>query len=40
MREKRDVYRILVVEPEGKRPLPRPRRSREDSIKMVLRAVK
>jgi hypothetical protein len=31
------VYRILVVKPEGKRPLVRPRRRWEDGIKMGLR---
>jgi hypothetical protein len=36
MREKRNAYRILVGNPEGKRPLGRPRRRWED-IKMVLR---
>jgi hypothetical protein len=36
MREKRGVYRVLVVKPEGKRPLGRPRRRWED-IKIVVR---
>jgi hypothetical protein len=31
------VYRVLVVRPEGKRPLGRPRRRWEDNIKMDLR---
>jgi hypothetical protein len=31
MREKRNAYRILVVKPEGKRPLGRPRRRWEDN---------
>jgi hypothetical protein len=31
------VYRVLVGRPEGKRPLGRPRRRREDNIKMDLR---
>jgi hypothetical protein len=31
------VYRDLVGKPEGKRPLGRPRRKREDNIKMDLR---
>jgi hypothetical protein len=35
--EKRNAYRILVRKPEGKRPLGRPRRWREDNIKMDLR---
>jgi hypothetical protein len=29
-----EVYRILMGEPEGKRPLGRPRRRRVDNIKM------
>jgi hypothetical protein len=28
------VHRVLVGKPEGKRPLGRPRRRREDNIKM------
>jgi hypothetical protein len=35
--EKRIVYRILVVKPEGKRPLGRPRLRCEDNIKVDLR---
>jgi hypothetical protein len=35
----RSVYRVLVGRPEGKRPLGRPRRRWEDSIKMDLREV-
>jgi hypothetical protein len=34
MGEGRDVYRILVGKPEGKRPLGRPRSRGEDNIKM------
>jgi hypothetical protein len=34
MGEGRGVYRILVLKPEGKRPLVRPRRRWEDNIKM------
>jgi hypothetical protein len=34
MGEKRNVYRLLVGKPEGKRPLGRPRRRRMDNIKM------
>jgi hypothetical protein len=34
MGEKRDMYRLLVGNPEGKRPLGRPRRRRIDNIKM------
>jgi hypothetical protein len=37
--EKRNAYRILVRNPEGKRPLGRPRRRWMDSIKMELREV-
>ena len=39
MGEKRGVYRILVGKPEGKRPLGRNRRRREDNIKMDLQDV-
>jgi hypothetical protein len=34
--EKRNVYRLLVGKPEGKRPLGRPRRRWIDKIKMDL----
>jgi len=34
--ESRDVYRVLVGKPEGKRPLGRPGRRCEDNIKMDL----
>jgi len=34
MGERRGVYRVLVGEPEGKRPLWRPRRGRENNFKM------
>jgi hypothetical protein len=34
MGEKRNVYRLLVGKPEGKRPLGRPRRGWIDNIKM------
>jgi len=37
--EERDVYRVLVGKPEGKRPLWRPRRRWEYNIKMDLREV-
>jgi hypothetical protein len=37
--EKRNVYRILVGKPEGKRPLGRPRRGWEDNIRMDLREI-
>jgi hypothetical protein len=36
MGEKRNVYRLLVGKPEGKRPLGRPRRRWIDDIKMDL----
>jgi len=39
MGEVRDVHRVLVGKPEGKRPLGRPRRRWEDNIKMDLREV-
>jgi len=39
MRERRDVYRVLVRKPEGKRPLGRPRHRWEDNIKMDLHEV-
>jgi hypothetical protein len=38
-RAKRNVYRILVGKPEGKRPLGRPRRRWEDNIKIDLRVI-
>jgi hypothetical protein len=37
--EGRNVYRVLVGKPEGKRPLERPRRRWEDGIKMDLREI-
>jgi hypothetical protein len=37
--EKMNAYRILVGKPEGRRPLGRPRRRREDSIKTDLREI-
>jgi len=39
MGEGRGVHRVLVGNPEGKRPLGRPRRRWEDNIKMDLREV-
>jgi len=39
MRESRGIYRILVLKPEGKTPLGRPRRRREDNILMDLQEV-
>jgi hypothetical protein len=37
--EKIGAYRVLMGKPEGKRPLGRPRRRWEDSIKMDLQEV-
>jgi hypothetical protein len=37
MEEERNVYRVLMGKPEGKRPLGRPRRRWEDGIRMDLR---
>jgi hypothetical protein len=37
MGEGRNVYRVLVGKPQGKRPLERPRRRWEFGIKMDLR---
>ena len=39
MREGRGVYRVLVGNPVGGRPLGRPRRRWEDNIRMDLREV-
>ena len=39
MEEGRDVHKVLVEKPEGKRPLGRPRRRWEDNIKMDLEEV-
>jgi hypothetical protein len=39
MRAKRNAYSILVKNPEGKRPLGRPRRRWVDNIKMDLREI-
>jgi hypothetical protein len=39
MWEKRNIYRILVGKPEGKRPLGRPRRRWVDNIKMNIREI-
>jgi hypothetical protein len=36
MGEKRNAYRSLVINPEGKRPLGRPRRRWVDNIRMDL----
>jgi hypothetical protein len=37
--EKRHAYRMLVLKPEGKRPLERPRRRLEDNIEMRHREI-
>ena len=37
--ERRGIYKVLVWKPEGKRPLGRPRRRREDNIEMDLQEV-
>ena len=39
MGERRGLYRVLVGKPEGKKPHGRPRRRREDNIKMDLQEV-
>jgi hypothetical protein len=39
MGEERSAYRILIGRPEGRRPLGRPRRRREDNIKIDLQEV-
>jgi hypothetical protein len=39
MGEGRNVYRVLVGNPEGKRPLGRPRHRWENGIKMDLREI-
>jgi hypothetical protein len=39
MGEKRNAYRILVGNPEGKRPLGRPRRRWVDNLKIDLREI-
>ena len=39
MGEDRGLHRVLVVKPEGKRPLWRPRRRCDDNIKMDLQEV-
>ena len=39
MGEERGVHRVLVGKPEEKRPLGRPRRRREDNIRMDLQEV-
>jgi hypothetical protein len=36
MGEKKNMYKVLIGKPEGKRPLERPRRRWEDGIRMDL----
>jgi hypothetical protein len=37
--EDREVYSVLVIKPEGERPLGRPRRGRENGNKINLREI-
>jgi hypothetical protein len=37
--EERNVYRVLMGKPKGKRPLEKPRRRWEDGIRMDLRKI-
>jgi hypothetical protein len=39
MGEERKMYKVLVGQPEGKRPLGRPRRRWENGIRMDLRKI-
>jgi hypothetical protein len=39
MGEERNVYKVLMGKPEGKRPLERPRRRWEDGIRLDLREI-
>jgi len=39
MGEKRGIHRVLVGRPEGRRPLGRPKRRREENIKMHFQKV-
>jgi hypothetical protein len=39
MEEGRDVYRVLIGRPKGKRPLGRPGRRWEDNVKMDLKEI-
>jgi hypothetical protein len=34
VKDRRDVYRVLLVKPEGRRPVGKPRRRWEDTIKI------
>jgi len=37
MGDKRSIHRVLVVKPEGKGQLGRPRRRREDKLRWIFR---
>jgi hypothetical protein len=37
MEEEKEMYEVLMGKPEGKRPLERPKRRREDGTKLDLR---
>jgi len=39
MEERRDIYKVLVGKPEGKKPLGRPRHRKEDNIKSDIQEV-
>jgi hypothetical protein len=39
MEEEKNVYRVLVGRPKGRRPLVRPRRKWEDNLKLDLREI-
>jgi hypothetical protein len=39
MGEERNVYRVLIGKPEGKRPLGRPRRKWEEEIRLDLKEI-
>jgi hypothetical protein len=39
MGEERNMYKVLMGKPEGKRPLGRPKRRWEDGIRMDLREI-
>jgi hypothetical protein len=39
MGEERNVYKVLIGKPDGKRPLGRPRHRWEDGIRMALREI-
>jgi hypothetical protein len=39
MKGERKVYKVLVGKPEGKRPLGRPRRRRDNGIRLDLREI-